>query len=288
MSENQTKWREGYSLIAVLGFLAALYFIYKNSDNALTNWYWLMGLFVLVLAVIGKVMCGTWKGVFVDERNVMSLSRVQMVAWSILVLTAVLALVLHNINVGNGSCLSDTAKGCVPAIPQQLWLLMGFSTATLVASPVLLSNSGAAQPDAKKSEEITDGLNRQGYQTSDQELNGPLYRNKSPKDARWSDLITGEQNSNCLHLDLPRLQMCFFTLVALLTYAVLLHEQLIEAAPYESLPGLNEGLLAIIAISHSGYLASKANQNSTTTTRAVSETSLVQSGPVAGGKTTSS
>jgi len=265
MSENQIKWRNGYSLIAVLGFLTALFFIYKNTGNALHNWYWLMGLFVLVLAVIGKVMCGTWKGVFVDERNVMSLSRVQMVAWSILVLTAVLALVLHNIETGDGNCLRD-ATGCVPDIPQQLWLLMGFSTATLVASPVLLSNSGAEEPNQKKSEEITNGLARQGYQTSEQELSGPLYRNKSPQEARWSDLITGEQNSNCLHLDLPRLQMCFFTLVALLIYSVLLHGQLSQAAAFESLPDLSEGLLAIIAISHGGYLVSKASQNSVATT----------------------
>lgn len=38
MSTAQTKWRDAYSLIAVLGFLAALYFIYKNAGNALTNW----------------------------------------------------------------------------------------------------------------------------------------------------------------------------------------------------------------------------------------------------------
>ena len=48
MGTTQTKWRDAYSLIAALAFLTALYFIYKNSDNALQNWYWLMGLFVLV------------------------------------------------------------------------------------------------------------------------------------------------------------------------------------------------------------------------------------------------
>lgn len=276
MSANQTKWRDGYSLLAVSGFVAALYFIYKNSDNALHNWYWLMGLFVLVLAVIGKVMCGTWKGVFVDERNVMSLSRVQMVAWSILVLTAVLALVVQNIQATTGACLADTAKGCVPDIPQQLWLLMGFSTATLVASPVLLSNSGAALPDENKTQQLSGGLLGQGYDKDAQDFSGPLYRNKSPQDARWSDLITGEQFSNCLHLDLPRLQMCFFTLVALLIYGVLLHGEMLAVASYGSLPELNDGLLAMIAISHSGYLASKASQNSTTNTRAAPGTQPVQ------------
>lgn len=277
MSTAQTKWRDGYSLIAVLGFLAALYFIYKNSGNALYNWYWLMGLFVLVLAVIGKVMCGTWKGVFVDERNVMSLSRVQMVAWSNLVLTAVLALVVQNIQVTNGACLGDAAHGCVPDIPQQLWLLMGFSTATLVASPVLLSNSGAAMPDEHKTQQTAGGLLEQGYDKDAQDFSGPLYRNKRPEDARWSDLITGEQLSNCLHLDLPRLQMCFFTLVALLIYAALLHEQMMSSVLYKGLPDLSNGLLAIIAISHSGYLVSKASQNSTTSTRAAADTKPDQS-----------
>lgn len=268
MATTQTKWRDAYSLIAALAFLAALYFIYKNSDNALQNWYWLMGLFVLMLAVIGKVICGTFKGVFVDERNVMSLSRVQMVAWSILVLTAVLALVVQNIQASSGACLAEASQTCVPDIPQQLWLLMGFSTATLVASPVLLSNSGAALPDENKTLQLSGSLVGQGYDKDAQDFSGPLYRNKRPEDARWSDLITGEQFTNCLHLDLPRLQMCFFTLVALLTYGVLLHEEMFAATRYGSLPELSNGLLAMIAISHSGYLVSKASQNSTTSTRA--------------------
>lgn len=268
MGTGQTKWRDGYSLIAVLAFFAALYFIYTKSDNALTNWYWLMGLFVLVLAVIGKVMCGTFKGVFVDDRNVMSLSRVQMLAWSILVLTAVLAMVLQNVQSANGVCLVDLTKGCVPEIQPELWLLMGFSTATLVASPVLLSNSGAAKPEAAQMEQMNKGLLGQGYAEGAQDLSGPLYRNKKPEDARWSDLMTGELYSNCLHLDLPRLQMCFFTLVALLSYAVMVHGELAKGVAPFSLPPLSNGLLALITISHGGYLVSKASQNSTSTTRA--------------------
>ncbi len=268
MSANQSKWRDLYSLLALSGFVAALYFIYKNSSGALQNWYWLMGLFTLVLAVIGKVMCGTFKGVFVDDRNVMSLSRVQMLAWSILVLTAVLAMVLQNVQSANGACLADLTKGCVPEIQPELWLLMGFSTATLVASPVLLSNSGAAKPGVDQMEQMNKGFLGQGYAEGAQDLSGPLYRNKKPEDARWSDLMTGELYSNCLHLDLPRLQMCFFTLVALLSYAVMVHGEFTKGVVPLSLPPLNNGLLALIAISHGGYLVSKASQNSTSTTRA--------------------
>jgi len=278
MNDGNLQWRDGYSLIAALSFVVAFYLIYTNTGHTLNKWYWLMVLFVAVLAVIGKVICGTYKGVFVDERNVVSLSRVQMVAWSILVLTAVLALVLYNVNLSGESCLTKTDVSCIPHIPNDLWLLMGFSTATLVVSPVLLSNSAAVEPDEKKSQQISDGLVKQGYQESEQDLSGPLYRNKSPKDARWSDLFTGEQNSNCLYLDLPRLQMCFFTLVALLVYAVMLHEQLIKGDNAKGLPDLNEGLLAIIAISHGGYLVSKAAQNSATTNGVASQSIGEQSG----------
>jgi Kef-type K+ transport system membrane component KefB len=268
MSVDQTKWRDSYSLLIALGFVVAFYFIYNNTGHSLTNWYWLMLLFVAVLAVLGKVICGTWKGVLVDERNVLSLSRVQMVAWSILVLTASLAMVLQNVSQDSASCLIKADVSCIPDIPGDLWLLMGFSTATLVTSPVLLSNSAAAEPDEKKSQQISAALAQQGYQQSEQDLSGPLYRNPSPAEARWSDLITGEQNSNCLHLDLPRVQMCFFTLVALLIYGVMLHEQLLQGDIAKGLPDLNQGLLAIIAISHGGYLVSKASQNSATTNQA--------------------
>lgn len=278
MSDSNLQWRDGYNLIAVLSFVVAFYLICTATSDSLNKWYWLMVLFVVVLAVIGKVICGTYKGVFVDERNVVSLSRVQMIAWSILVLTAVLVLVLYNVNLQGASCLTKTDVSCIPTIPNDLWLLMGFSTATLVVSPVLLSNSAAAEPDEKQSQQISDGLVKQGYLESGQDLSGPLYRNESPKDARWSDLITGEQNSNCLHLDLPRLQMCFFTLLALLVYAVMFHQQLIKGDNVKGLPELNEGLLALIAISHGGYLVSKAAQNSATTNGVASKSVGIQSG----------
>ena len=67
MATRQLIRQDLYSATAVIGCAAALYFIYKNSADALSNWYWLLGLVVLALALIGKVLCDTFKGVLVDD-----------------------------------------------------------------------------------------------------------------------------------------------------------------------------------------------------------------------------
>jgi hypothetical protein len=140
---------------------------------------------------------------------------------------------------------------------------MGFSTASLIGSPLILRAKKNLQPDVVEMGQTFELLSQQGYDISELSHQGHLVVNAKPNQARWSDLFTGEETGNFAYLDLARMQMFFFTLVSLLSYGVLLGHQFGTAtAIIKDFPVLNEGLLALIGISHTGYLASKASQNS--------------------------
>ncbi len=252
-------------IIIAICSVAAIVLLISCLDLAPNQiWYSLLALAILLQGALGKTLCGTWKGVLVDERNVVSLSRVQMLLWTTLILTAILAAVLGNITNKNAV---QAANDYLPIIPADLWMLMGISTGSLLASPLLLQPQKTSQQPTDKT--VLELLVQQGYQTDQISLNGPLFQNLSARQARWSDLITGEQTGNCAYLDVARLQMCFLTVIAIVIYTLLLNRMLAHPAWITSLPPLNDGLLFVIGISHGGYLLSKASQNSPLTNPAV-------------------
>ena len=111
------------------------------KNNLVKSWFFVIAGFILVILTIGHGVTGTWKGAFVDNRNVMSLSRIQILGWTILVLSAFSTIALWNMFVTNHACLYANDSGCLPDIPEDLWLSMGISTTSMVASPLILGNS---------------------------------------------------------------------------------------------------------------------------------------------------
>jgi hypothetical protein len=89
---------------------------------------------------------------------------------------------------------------------------------------------------------------------------GILYGNATFRDARFQDLLEGDELKNTAYVDLSKVQMLLFTLVAVIVYAAALFRWVSENAPSElvSFPELSEGLLTILGISHAGYLGNKA------------------------------
>ena len=84
------------------------------------------------------------------------------------------------------------------------------------------------------------------------------YKNKIPEEARFSDIFHGDEIGDFDTLNITKVQNFFFTVVAVAIYAALLYTALPEYdAPVFIFPGIPEVLLAIIAISHAGYLGDK-------------------------------
>ncbi len=239
-----------------IGILAANLLVPRVP--ALVAWLATLVLLAASIAIAGHGIVGRWMGALIDDRNRISLSRLQMSLWTILVLSAFLTAALTNIAAGQANPLAI-------AIPSQLWLVMGITTTALVGSPLIKSYK-AGQPvsdddvAAQASQQKTlDLLAKQRSDLTAADNRGRLVVLGSPEDASWSDLFQGEEISNAARLDLGKVQMFYFTLVLLLAYAAAL-AALFGRAPgnITQLPPLDESMITLLAISNGGYLVNKA------------------------------
>jgi hypothetical protein len=235
------------SALALVAILAAIVALWPLAGVFPRSVIWLAALLLLTLfvAVAGFGLTGLWRGALIDDRNLMTLSRLQLIIWTALGLSAFVAAILTNIARGATDALAV-------AIPAELWVLMGISTTTLVGSPLLLSAKASQRPSAMPPAFAA-------VSPSDFAARGVLLIRKDPKDASWTDLLSGEELGNARYLDVAKLQMLFFTLILALTYAADLFSRFAGAsAAITELPAFTEGALALLGISQAGYLASKA------------------------------
>jgi hypothetical protein len=226
-----------------------------------------LGLMALFTTITGHGILGLWRGLLIDERNKLSLSRLQMVTWTIVLLSGFLTAALWNIkNRKTNAPLSI-------AIPSQLLLLMGISTTSLVASPLIRStkmadplNAGEIPRAAEKTKEevrMRAALMRQNIPEESIETLGKIVGWKWPRDSRLADLFQGDEIGNAAHLDLGKVQMFFFTIVLVLTYAAALVLMFTDASSaITGLPPVDQGMVALLGISHAGFLANNATPHS--------------------------
>jgi hypothetical protein len=229
--------------IAIAAVLISFFFIVAFFESSYyMAWNWAFFIFIIAalcvsLACIGCGFMGNSRGILIDGRNKISLSRLQMVLWTIIVISGLLAAVSSNI--AYNKTLEDPKKAIDPLniiIPPELWLLMGITTVSLVGSPLL-------------KREIQD--------------KGNLETNMDIEKARWSDLFSGEETDNSRRLDLGKVQMFYLTLIIAFSYLILLFGQVIsinktDSAGISAFPAVSSGMVALLGISNAGYLAYKA------------------------------
>lgn len=197
------------------------------GQRAVIAWLAIAALMAAFAAVAGHGLTGLARGVLIDDRHRVSLSRLQMLAWTVLVLSAYLAAGLANIGRNAASPLSVD-------IPSELWLAMGISTASLVGAPVALAYKQRRQ-----------GAN--------------LERLTHERESRFADLFRGEEESDKEHLDLGKVQMLLLTVVVVLGYGLALGAMFEgTSGPFTTLPAVDEAVVSLLAISHAGYLTKKA------------------------------
>jgi hypothetical protein len=122
-------------------------------------------------------------------------------------------------------------------IPNEIWVLLGISTTSLVAAPLIKG---------------------QKAQT--------VVRNDAASEARLADLFQGEENNNATLMDLGKVQLMYFTLIVVGAYMIALANLFIAAwsqgRAITSLPALEGGVVAMLGVSHVGYLTGKATNRS--------------------------
>ncbi len=208
--------------------------------------------------IIGHGITGSWKGVFVDERNKVSLSRLQLLLWTIILLSAFITVALNQIN---GS------KKIEIVMDEQLWVLMGISTTSLIGSPLIKSTKTTKSSNKEETKKTIQSLggtiaeNGAVDDTSEVNTNGQIVVNKSIKKAGIADLFKGEETGNAAAVDLAKTQMFFFTMITMIAYIVLLYSKIYGDGIINNeftFPSFDSSLLGLLGISHSGYLVNKA------------------------------
>lgn len=206
----------------------------------LVHWIALVGLVV----ALGAATRGTPWGLVIDaDRNRVSLSRTQAVAWTIVILGAVFAFAAFNLGIV-GSVAGDAAAAAViiPEMDLYHWtLLLGAG-----AIPAVVA-----------------------HLTKTKDLDGKLLEAKDrPKDAGVGDLIVSEVEQEKRSPDIARLQNLAITVFLVASFATQIQDyarsldfvSLINATTIQSfskLPAISEQFLGLLALSHGGYLGSK-------------------------------
>lgn len=237
-----------FVILILAGMFAAAWFGQRGI-----NWFLVAITMAVLLAVLGWHITGRPGGIFINERNLMSLSRFQMAIWTVIILSGFFTMAISRIKAGSDDPLAI-------ALDWHLWALMGISTASLIGSPLVLSGKKDQQPDPGAVTKAAETL-KENRTEIDRNREGVLYSNPDITCASFIDMFQGDEVQNTTHLDLAKVQMFLFTLIAATAYSVTLCTMfnLASNAPggLEAMPGLSEGLIAILGISHAGFLASK-------------------------------
>ena len=238
------------------------------------SWLITLGLLAAALALAGYALLGRWDGILIDQDNRISLSRLQLVLWTIVLVSALLTAGLSNaVNPPDEEPLRIH-------VPARIWALLGLGAFTAVAAPMMTEarqemNSvqtrtaevrcsvggqppaplASAEPEGAQGRlSVTEALRRRQGLSASPCFAGDVIVKPEPRDARWIDLITGD-NEGALHVDVSKLQQLAFTLLLISVYVLALNGRLAGVASVRRFPDADTGFLSLLTISHVAYLA---------------------------------
>jgi hypothetical protein len=131
-------------LLLIVLVIALLFLVQWPADgrpSLLWMWWGLIALLVLFLLLLGKLITGVLFGILIDERRRMSLSRLQLVIWNVIVLSAFGAAAIWNVHTP-----ADTDALKID-VPPQLWILIGIAATSAVASPLVRGSKTGTEPE---------------------------------------------------------------------------------------------------------------------------------------------
>lgn len=214
---------------------------------------------LVMMIVLGKATTSSSLGILINERNVMSLARFQTAVWTVIILGAYMTFAMVRIKMmANGlPAGSPVADPLAIQMDWHLWALLGISTTSLVGAPLILSSKTTQTPSATATQQAAQMVN-ESPATLDANRQGTLYANAKLSDARITDLFEGDELINTARLDLAKVQMFYFTIIAALCFFVMVFNMLVGGnSNLDHLPLLPDGFVAVLGISHAGYLTSK-------------------------------
>lgn len=246
----------GMFALLVLSVLANVLGIVARADS----WVITILLIAAALAVAGFAAKSRWDGIFIDQDNRISLSRFQLILWTVLLVSALFTAGLTNATPPDA--VSDPLR---ITIPPEIWALLGLGAFTAVAAPAIEQGKrGLPNAPGVTDAELASRDARALRLQHDQKLNAPpvadgqLLVKSTGADARWMDLIMGDTVVGGFYVDVSKLQKLAFTLLIVTVYGFGLWQEMAGTHPFiRNFPPADDALLALLAISHAAYLADK-------------------------------
>lgn len=223
----------------------------------------LLALYVLLMAISVGVS-GKVSGVFWSSRNTYSLSRLQVVLWTWLILSALMAVVVCRAWSALDAGSSDGLATALDIyIPPELLTIMGISIASGAAAPAILSLKSMANAPSQSA--LDAAAARVG---ADVHAVGKVFVRSDWCPPLFKDLFESDDAAAAGTIDISKVQQFAVTLVLWSVYlAMLIHlfytgvsgkAPAGVAANTTILPQLSDTFVYLLAISHAGYLAYKA------------------------------
>jgi len=221
------------------------------------SWALAAAAMIFLMTVIGVRIALRPAGVLISERNTMSMSRLQVVLWTVLISSSFLAIALARAFHGgiNPNEVLDIA------IPKEVWELLGLSGgSTLLASMVQSSKSDKDPDVARVGPPTSTAVTPNPLSVTPSGRRGILPVYSAPNEARFANLFQGDELANHRSIDLAKVQLFIFTVVGVLAYGAALF-QMMDGASARMLteyPAVTPTLVTILGISHATYLGNKA------------------------------
>jgi hypothetical protein len=240
-----------------LGLIAALAaFAVTSKDLVTSSWHLTVWTFVAIIVVLtaftvlmGWRITGQALGALIDgKKGRMSMSRLQTLLWTILVLAAYLTAFIVNVSLHVKNPLEV-------AIPGELLAAMGISLTSLAGTKLVLGYKQNQPNTAGVPARVIQTL--QERQVAFDATTRVLYASR----AQISDVFQGDTPESATFLDLGKVQLFYITIALVAGYAIATGDLLSHVSvgnPVASLPGLDKSFVALLALSHAGYLTTKA------------------------------
>ncbi len=220
-------------------------------------WSWLI---ILVLMIIFLGLLGRsygvpmWSKILIDNRKQMSLSRLQLVLWTLVILSAYLTIVLSRIstiNLGDPSAGAAIQSAMIVPMPWELISLLGISLTAVAGTSLILGVKKDTELTPERAQEIKTRL-----EEKDRKNEGTVCENQNIDDANFTDMFKGDEVGDCSTINMAKVQMFFFTIVIIVAYSLLILNSMLTKTPL--FPELSQELVTILGISNAGYLTEKA------------------------------
>jgi hypothetical protein len=250
-------WSMAATVVVVLsGALDGWLLEFRQADPE-DAWLTAVVAMTIVMALIGKAYTGRVTGLLIDWRNRMSLSRLQLALWTILVSTSVLVSCLFNLQEENYE------EALNIGIDYHLIIILVLAASSNLLSQRLiwlrLERHGATVLRRQSQPGALDGPEDTWTATN------MVLRNRDLSDADWSDLVRSDNANDQNRIDIAKAQFLLVTLVFVGIYAIGFWD-MFRAGELESQilhsPRIAGSLLFLFVVSHILYIGSKFDHSS--------------------------